>query len=542
MMKQQFFRVGCAAVSVSLAAGLLASCSVLPQPSAPAASHPEQDAPKDYDASSLKDGHLRILYNYNATGGNTILCGDTVLRQSPLTETSFLVTDTITGETNYYFCEWSDSSTASGRCGGLFDASGKEVFSTDRSYDVRLSGGLLLLTTSSGFAYSPVHSHAAGDVRVIDLATGQDLPVPENAYSCVAAGDRLAFGIYAPGDAVSDEENDDLYQYSAVQVQEKDGTVVYQNPHATVGSISGSYGDSFTPTDWLEIDTYSDDGVTIEQTSLLNAMTGEELSGYTSYLNNGVACFRQEDGSYALVDLVSAENSATLCTFDAPVSAYAPGVAVLNRSDTGNDYELHDLATGETQPLYDFSLGSDGTFATYATDGTLRVYDSATGKVLTDTVVEPVENLQRTDFYNEDGGWVWLRQYDNDDYKVTSSTVCGPNGTNKELDIDALRSAYGDSCYLWPIAAANGQLYFSLSYKGPGSSWLYDVLDSDGKAVVRGLGACTGYYSSSANPLPEGVFVARKGFEYGWMDTDGNWIYCQSIFDSTGDDTENMYY
>ncbi len=49
--------------------------------------------------------------------------------------------------------------------------------------------------------------------------------MPENAYT-VAAGDRLAFGIYAPGDAVPDEENDDLYQYSAVQIQERDGTVV----------------------------------------------------------------------------------------------------------------------------------------------------------------------------------------------------------------------------------------------------------------------------------------------------------------------------
>ncbi len=41
-----------------------------------------------------------------------------------------------------------------------------------------------------------------------------------------------------------------------------------------------SNGDASAPTDWLEIDTYSDDGSSIEQTSLLNATTGEERSGF----------------------------------------------------------------------------------------------------------------------------------------------------------------------------------------------------------------------------------------------------------------------
>ena len=162
MMKQNLLRVGCAALSLSMAAGLLASCSVLPQPSAPASrpAQQEQDAPKNYDAASLKDGKLRILYSYNAPGGNTILCGDTVLRQSPITETSYLLTDRITGETNYYFCQWSDNSTASGRRCGLFDKTGAEVLSLEAPYDAALSGGLLILTTPTSFADSPVHDHA----------------------------------------------------------------------------------------------------------------------------------------------------------------------------------------------------------------------------------------------------------------------------------------------------------------------------------------------------------------------------------------------
>ena len=97
--------------------------------------------------------------------------------------------------------------------------------------------------------------------------------------------------------------------------------------------------------------------------------------------------------------------------------------------------------------------------------------------------------------------------------------------------------------YLWPVAATEDDFYFSISYRGPGSTWLYDLLDSDGAVVLAGLGSCGEYsrYNRSA-PLPAGVFVARKGFDYGWMDVEGNWIYCQSIFTSTSDETDNYFY
>ena len=58
---------------------------------------------------------------------------------------------------------------------------------------------------------------------------------------------------------------------------------------------------------------------------------------------------------------------------------------------------------------------------------------------------------------------------------------------------------------------------------------VYDVLDADGKVVLQGLSSCTGYYSNSLNALPDHVFAAQRGFYVGWMDTSGNWLYCQSI-------------
>ena len=67
-------------------------------------------------------------------------------------------------------------------------ADGKEVLTFDRAYDAALTGTLLVLTTPEEFAYSPALHHAAGDCRVLDLATGEELTVPENAYGCRISG------------------------------------------------------------------------------------------------------------------------------------------------------------------------------------------------------------------------------------------------------------------------------------------------------------------------------------------------------------------
>lgn len=540
MMKQNLLRISCAAAGLALAAGVFTSCSLLPTPSRPV-SHPQQEEePPKYDASSLRDGRLRLFSSYDSLGGNTILCGDKVVHQSPASETSYLLTDSQTGETNWFVCTWSDPDTAAGRRSGIFDRTGEALYTFDREYDVRLSGGVLVLTTPTRFAYSPLHDHAAGDVRVLDFASGTEYPVPENAYTCLVAGDRLAFGLYAPGDAAPDEENDDLYQYAAVQIQEKDGTVVYQNFHSLLYRLSAGIDDPLAPADWVEIDTYNADGTNLESTSLLNAATGEERSGFVTYLHAGIASFRTDEGKYQLVDLVSDMTSTVLCEFNDSISGYAPGVTVLYRED---GYLLYDLTTGDTLDLYNMALGTN-TLDIYARDGTLRVYDMDTGAIRTDTTVAPLEALHRTRLYDQGSGWVNLRQYDNDNYDVTTLTLAGPE-LSKTLSMADLTARYGDDFdgYLWPVAATEDDFYFSISYRGPGSTWLYDLLDSDGAVVLAGLGSCGEYsrYNRSA-PLPAGVFVARKGFDYGWMDVEGNWIYCQSIFTSTSDETNNYFY
>ena len=166
------------------------------------------------------------------------------------------------------------------------------------------------------------------------------------------------------------------------------------------------------------------------------------------------------------------------------------------------------------------------------------MFDRQTGVLLTDTAIDPVENQVRAHIYAENG-WVWVAQDDNDNYVNTAIQICGPDGTHKTLDPRTLEETY---THYYPLFSTADGLYFYGCCNGPGGSWLYDLLDSDGNVVVGGLRSCSTYYADSANGLPEGVFAASKGFSYGWMDLSGRWLYAESIFASTADEMDNYYF
>lgn len=147
----------------------------------------------------LEDGRLRILYGYDNSGDSrTVLCGSKVLYQSLRSETVNLLTDTVTGETNYWFRSWSDSTGRGGRRSALYDKDGNEVMAFDGEQSATIQNGLLVLQESRmvGDSYD-VDYDSYGTCSVIDLATGKNLPVPEGAYSCIVCGDMLVFTCYA---------------------------------------------------------------------------------------------------------------------------------------------------------------------------------------------------------------------------------------------------------------------------------------------------------------------------------------------------------
>ena len=542
-MKRVVLRIGCGAVCAALALTLGCGCALLPPATgvpgaaSSAVSVPTDDSGKPlYDPAVLNDDRLRVLYCYDRAGSSTtILCGSTPLHQSTRSENVSLVEDSATGTADYWLRSWSDPTGRGGRRTALYDKTGTEVMTFEGEQNATLQNGLLVLQESRLVDGGYVPESGYGTCQVIDLSTGAALPVPEGAYSCTLCGDKLVFSCYARPEGLDDYDWDTDYQQNSwVVVQEKDGTTVYR---ADAASAYRLFYDSDTLSDWVELDIATGEETTDQ--ILYNVLTGEQCTGFLQVYPGGLASFSTGDGRYELRDMTT-EDRGLIAAFDEQPSQYFPGYVITWHSGEDHGYELYDLETGAKTPLYDVDA-TDSTIAVYALDGSLRVYSKDNGKLLTDTTVEPVEHQQRVRMSNCGSGYVWLELQDNDRYETTATRLYGPQGLVS--DLTALQGKYSYVDYL--TTDPDGSPMFCGSRAAAGSAYgnVYDVLDADGKVVLQGLSSCTGYYSNSLNALPDHVFAAQRGFYVGWMDTSGNWLYCQSIFSSaTADDVPSYGY
>lgn len=540
-MKRVVLRIGCGAVCAALALTLGCGCALLPPATgvpgaaSSAVSVPTDDSGKPlYDPAVLNDDRLRVLYCYDRAGSSTtILCGSTPLHQAARSENVSLVEDSATGIADYWLRSWSDPTGRGGRRTALYDKTGTEVMSFEGEQNATLQNGLLVLQESRLVDGGYVPESGYGTCQVIDLATGAALPVPEGAYSCTLCGDKLVFSCYARPEGLDDYDWDTDYQQNSwVVVQEKDGTPVYR---ADAASAHRLFYDSDTLSDWVELDVTTGEETT--DRILYNVLTGEQCTGFLQVYPGGLASFSTGDGRYELRDMTT-EDRGLIAAFDEQPSQYFPGYVVTWHSGEDHGYELYDLETGTKTPLYDVDA-TDSTIAVYALDGSLRVYSKDNGKLLTDTTVEPVEHQQRVRMSNCGSGYVWLELQDNDRYETTATRLYGPQGLVS--DLTALQGKYSYINYLTTDPDGRPMFYGSRSAVGSAYGNVCDVLDADGKVVLQGLSSCTGYYSNSLNALPDHVFAAQRGFYVGWMDTSGNWLYCQSIFSSATADDEPSY-
>ena len=542
-MKRVVLRIGCGAVCTALALTLGCGCALLPPATGvPGAASSAVSVPTDdngkplYDPAVLNDGRLRVLYYYGRSGSSTtILCGSTPLHQSARSENVSLVEDSATGAADYWLRSWSDHTGRGGRRTALYDKTGTEVMTFEGEQNATLQNGLLVLQESRLIDGGYVPESGYGTCQVIDLATSAALPVPEGAYSCTLCGDKLVFSCYARPEGLDDYDWDtDYRQNSWVVVQEKDGTPVYR---ADAASAYRLFYDSDTLSDWVVLDVTTGEETT--DRILYNVLTGEQCTGFLQVYPGGLASFSTSDGRYELRDMTT-EDRGLIAAFDEQPSQYFPGYVVTWHSGEDHGYELYDLETGTKTPLYDVNA-TDNTVAVYALDGSLRVYSTDNGKLLTDTTVEPVEHQQRVRMSNCGSGYVWLKLQDNDRYETTATRLYGPQGLVS--DLTALQGKYSYVNYLTTDPDGRPMFYGSRSAVGSAYGNVCDVLDADGKVVLQGLASCAGYYSNSLNALPDHVFAAQRGFYVGWMDTSGNWLYCQSIFSSaTADDVPSYSY
>lgn len=319
--------------------------------------------------------------------------------------------------------------------------------------------------------------------------------------------------------------DDEPALHSWIIIQTKDGTQTYGADATTALSLS------YAPdnlTDWVELDTCHASGEPTDET-LYNPATGEGFTGFRQVCGSGTACFETSDGRYELRDLATVDRT-LIGTFDDQPSSYFPGYVVTWRTSGDFGYDLHDLVTGEVTPLYASSVMSD-TIALYYEDGRLKVFNTETGDLITDTTVEPVEGQQSVMMDNKGDGYVWLELRDNDNFETTATRVYGPEGLVS--DLTHLQDKYYALNYL--ITTPEGRPLYCGNANAPSSNGsMCDVLDENGNIVFYGLGSCYSYYDNSLNQLPEHVFVAKRGFYYaGWTRTANGFTAKASSLPST---------
>ena len=520
-MKTALLRLRCRAACLVLAGGLLTSCSLLPAASPRPEGTASSQAPQYYSDAWLSDDSLHYLYFYAGNGGGTILRGGRVLYKASSSDSIQLLRDTLTGETGHYLVAHSTPGTEE-RTSTLYDADGNAVMTFPYAVNATLSGGLLILRDDADvWAFE---NGTTGGTRVYELDC---LVVDEG-------GQRLIFNCYDLPEGLTyayDDPDQPLHQY--VLITDREGNVLMREDGCTASSLA-SYRGGFA--DWLDLSWFRGSDWGIAREALYNVTTGELLTGEedsaVSACGVGVACLQsRQDSRSVLYDLNGGE-AVELGRFDRGVNTYTPGCVVLSGSDDPDSpYTLIDLASGESIGVQRYDTDYRfGNVAVLTTDNILKVYDGTTGALLTDVEAAPVEEAQYISVTALPDGYALL-QYDDENYNTIAIQTYGGEGLLWSSAGEAQQYTYAS--YL--TSTASGPLLTACRDNRDGSS-LYDVLDMEGNLLLRRLGSCY-----SPDDLPDDCFIARQGFDYGLMDSTGQWLYRESIFSSPSDDAGGGY-
>ena len=534
-MKTALLRLRCRAACLVLAGGLLTSCSLLPAASPRLEGTAASQAPQYYSESWLTDDALHFIYSYAGNGGGTVLRGGKVLYQGSRSDSVQLVRDTLTGEADYYLVSHSTPGTEE-RTSTLYDADGSAVMTFPHAVNATLSGGLLILRDDADvWAFE---SGATGGIRVYDLATGAELPVPETALDCLVVdegGQRLIFNCYDLPEGLTyayDDPDQPLHQY--VLVTDREGNVLLREDGCAAQSLA-SYRGSFA--DWLTLSWFRGADWGIAREGLYNILTGQLLTGEddssASACGVGIACLQSRQDSHSILYDLNSDEAVELGRFDWCVMDHTPGcVTLLGSDDPDNSYTLIDLASGEKTAVQRCDRDyHSGNVAVLTADNVLKVYDGTTGALLTDVEVTPIEEACHVSVTALPDGYALL-QYNDEDYNTLAIQTYGGEGLLWSSADETEQYTYVS--YL--TNTANGPL-LTAHRDNSDSSNLSDVLDMEGSVLLRRLGSC---YSTDG--LPDDCFIARQGFDYGLMDSTGQWLYRESIFSSPSDDAGGEYH
>ena len=495
---QNIYRAAAVLACLALAAGTLAGCA----PAVPPASSSAPAQTEEGAASPLHDGRLRYLYNLNGSGGGTLLRGDELLYQaSPSESITLLYTP---GAADPAGWQLSRNDGSGQRITEVYSAAGDLLWSGAGEWRAALAGAMLALEPG-GFSVDAGPGSETG-CRLIDTASGQEYALPAEATGCIPT---------ESGQAVltlnTDPAAGGLEGCSVVVLDLADGSELQRVDRAYAYRAYGAEEVSRC----AALQRYDPE---TEQwsTDLYDPASRTMYSGFETFCGDDLICFQSEPGRY---DVCALGETEPLASYDGPCSYWREGLALARDAEGGAHLYRAD---GTEQPLFDFLTYSvDGGYAAFLLqDGSLLLY----GPDGSETAIETgLTSQDRVSVMGAQGGCVLLSVSDAD-YTVTRSLIYDASG----LLYDSDGSGYDRLMYL--TMGPEGPLY-NATRQGAGGGWLSDVVDSRGNALLTGLADV-----SWGDDLPDGVIAARRGFERGYMDLEGNWLYSESVFTSLADE------
>ena len=478
-----------------LAAVLLVGCAVpaasVSQPGqggTPAAlqGQPSTSVPTE---NPLNDGKLRYH-----PAAQTVFCGSTPIYTKPAHETINLLTDWVTGQTNYFLLgcpEGSDQYRYT-----LRDKTGAVVRDLGGSSTYTICDGWLRLITEQD-EYGGTAASA-----LLQLSTGKMVQLPRGGTSLSSPWQGLLCV--------------DWFDYNKGEFE----LLLYDTTGELLQTLPdwNSDGSAAIP-GWLPVRTSNYDRM------LYNPETGETIGDYYDFCGKELICV---DGGRRVISLQSREEvfrSKTQC-----IALLEDGAVVLadpNRQDRQFAYDFIDAA-GQSVPV-DCSYWNDSGYCALRTADTVRLY--------------------------KDGALLFEQPYsfdvqlDADTYSymqilAEQQLVLLNISTYYEDDFVEWYQLFGAGDTSWnaPIRGYdhitlddNAGYGYGFNYENnTGGGYRMDIIDLQGNVLIKNV--------ANVSACEPEFFACRRGFEYGWMDLAGNWLWSTSIWQSPTEDQIELYW
>lgn len=498
--------------AISLAALALAAAMAGCAPFAPLSQSSQLVEQQSPAAAAMNDGMLRFLYAPNSNGGGTLLQGSAPIFRASPSQRVTLVNDPATGLPAAWELETNENSTT--RITEVHGPDGGLLWSGEGEWRAAITGSLMAL--EPGGWQGEAGPGGQTGCHLIDLTNGEELPLPAETSGCVPT----TYGQVVL--TLTTQENSPNLENSTVVVRTLEGQELLRLDRAYAYQAYGYEGESRC----VNIQQYQPD-TGLWTNSLYDPATRELISNFFGFCGTDLVCFQQSDGTYVVRSL---EDPTPLAVYDGACTYWKDGMALV--ADQEGDYVLY-FADGTSRPLYSFlSFSSDAVSSAFLfADNTLLLV-SEDGTM---TYLEPdLHGAAQASLYSVEGEYVILALSD-EDYNTIAYQIYDASGLLYDSADAGAAHFYTRISYLTTVD--NGPLY-QAAYNGPAGSTLYDVLDSQGNVVLSGLADLA---ASSLFNLPDGIFGARQGFERGFMNASGEWVYSESLFTSLSADDSFDY-